>query len=783
MSIKIKTILLFIAFSIIPFLMVGITVFASFTAILADSASEKLQSVSQIQASRVAQTVEGYLQNVKIIASRTMLHSLVEQYHRAGSTMTGPIRALLLDSLRAINTVVDISVFNPEGRLIASSDRAKDDSSYDHETLQRAARTFFIAGVFKDEDNLIRLKVVGPLISESGTVGIIEATFSADLLMAVTEDYTGLGETGESFIARLDSSGRETELLTPLRFKGDAALEEGWGGDPLSIALAQSIIDQADMLAAEITDYRGNRVLASARYIQGTPWVLAVKVDQAEASADINRFVAQVFFLAGLVVLFIAVFASFIASNITRPLRILAQAAKRLETGDFSARVDVRGSDEISELARAFNSSAGRIKELYGTMEKKIQERTVELEAKLKTIEETNKSLEETKKATINILEDLEESKREAEENRAKDEAVIESVGEGMIVTDQYGRIRKSNKQAEAILGFSEDELVGENVLDAIAVFDLKGEKIPAEDRAVLEALTTGEKIQGNYYFLSKDGRQVPVFVTASPIMIDNQPIGVVEAFRDVTKEREVDKAKTEFVSLASHQLRTPLSAINWYTEMLLSGDAGEVSEAQRKFLKEVYNGSQRMVELVNALLNVSRIDLGTFAIDPVPTELSEIAESVLLELTAPIHAKNLKVERHYDDTIGKISADPKLIRIIIQNLLSNAVKYTPPNGMIGIDISKKGEEAIIRVYDTGYGIPKEQQGKIFTKLFRADNAREIESDGTGLGLYIVKSVMEQSGGRVWFESEEHKGSTFYVAIPLSGMKKKEGVRDLSPQM
>ena len=212
---------------------------------------------------------------------------------------------------------------------------------------------------------------------------------------------------------------------------------------------------------------------------------------------------------------------------------------------------------------------------------------------------------------------------------------------------------------------------------------------------------------------------------------------------------------------------------------MLLAGDAGKVNKEQKEYLEEIYKGNQRMVDLVNALLNVSRIELGTLAVDPKPTNLIDQAESVLNEIKPLIINKKLKVVKKFGKAIPEINLDDKLMRIVWQNLLSNSLKYTPEKGQIGIAISKDKTNVKIEVSDTGMGIPKRQQKNIFTKLFRADNVREKETDGTGLGLYIVKSVIEQFGGQVWFKSVENKGTTFYATIPLKGIKAKQGTRGL----
>jgi signal transduction histidine kinase len=264
--------------------------------------------------------------------------------------------------------------------------------------------------------------------------------------------------------------------------------------------------------------------------------------------------------------------------------------------------------------------------------------------------------------------------------------------------------------------------------------------------------------------------------IMATPVLLDGKVIGTIKIFRDITNEREIDKAKTEFVSLASHQLRTPLSAVNWYAEMLLAGDAGELNEKQKKYLDEVYRSNQRMVELVNALLDVSSLELGTFVSDPKSTDICKLAQDVIDEQKPQIDVKKLSFSFLCEESISRIQVDPKHLRMVVQNILSNAVKYTPEGGKIVLSISSTDKKnVLLKISDTGYGIPKNQQDKIFTKLFRADNVRDKDTDGTGLGLYIVKSIVENSGGKVWFKSsgeEGNKGTVFYVTLPLDGVKK-----------
>lgn len=372
-------------------------------------------------------------------------------------------------------------------------------------------------------------------------------------------------------------------------------------------------------------------------------------------------------------------------------------------------------------------------------------------------------------------------------ERNARDDAVLQSIGDGLIVivdVDKGGRIAYVNKVFEDMTGWKLEEIVNKPVIEVIPREDKDGKIVPFKERIVSRVLD-GEKVVADltapFYYVRKDKSKFPVASMITPIIFDKKIIGAVETFRDISKESRVDKAKTEFVSLASHQLRTPLSTINWYIELLVSGDVGSLNEKQKQYLQEVYQASKRMVGLVNALLNVSRLEMGTFTVEPELVNIVKIAKVCVEELKPQILEKKLVIAEKYDPGIPSFQADPKLLAIIFQNLLSNSVKYTSAGGKIDLTIGKEKDVIVITVADTGTGIPKDQQDKIFTKLFRADNVKQIDPNGVGLGLYIVKEIIDHSTrGKIWFESEENKGTTFNVQLPIEGMIAKKGTKELN---
>ncbi|MEK7184219.1 MAG: PAS domain-containing sensor histidine kinase [Patescibacteria group bacterium] len=396
-------------------------------------------------------------------------------------------------------------------------------------------------------------------------------------------------------------------------------------------------------------------------------------------------------------------------------------------------------------------------------------------------VQTKNADLENAKLAMLNVLEDLENERRRTEENEQKDEAILESIGEGMIATDADNKIIVANRQAEELLGYTTKELIGSNYFERVIPVVEDGSPLPLKDRPFSLALKTGKAVNSTtLQYQRKDKTVFPVAITASPIEIGGKQIGGIAVFRDITKEKQIDKAKTEFVSLASHQLRTPLSAIGWYVEMLLSGDAGKLAKEQVDYLREIQHGSKRLVEMVNSLLNVSRIELGTFMVEPKPTKPIEIAEAVLGEVKSLIEQKQFKLTKQFDKDIPVMNLDPHLLEIVLQNLISNAVKYTPIKGSITISLAYDNKALTITVTDTGIGIPKDQLGRIFEKLFRADNVRATDTDGTGLGLYMVKQILEEIGGKVELRSVLNKGTTVTVHIPSIGMMPRKGTKRLA---
>lgn len=247
-------------------------------------------------------------------------------------------------------------------------------------------------------------------------------------------------------------------------------------------------------------------------------------------------------------------------------------------------------------------------------------------------------------------------------------------------------------------------------------------------------------------------------------LILSIQTVSLVRIWKSrVEIFKEIDRQKDELLGIVSHQLATPVSSVKWYIELLLNGDMGALKKEQAEALETMQEVSLHLTELIGMILDVSRIQLGKMKIDKQQID----TQAFFHELLDVIEPKALEKKIKFTKTVGKLPVvflDKRLTRMVFENLLSNAVKYTPEHGEVIFEVRILNNEIYCRVKDSGCGIPKQDQDKIFGKLYRASNTRNI--DGNGFGLYIAKGAVEAQGGKIWFESEENKGTTFHIQLP-----------------
>lgn len=424
---------------------------------------------------------------------------------------------------------------------------------------------------------------------------------------------------------------------------------------------------------------------------------------------------------------FVTLTVSIFSRSIKRKTQDLVEAYQKLEEIKSTLQIRVKARTKAIEEERA-------------SLEKRVKQRT--------------QDLKESQKALLNILEDVEESRAQATQERDRTLAIVNNFADGLIVLDPQGSISLVNPEAERMFDIKEEEIQGKKIFNLDIKPLLPAIKLISSDHLIKQT----ERKEFN------PTEDKTLEVTTAPL----KNIGWLAIFHDITREKMVQKLKTEFVSISAHQLRTPLSAIKWTLKMLLEEDLGEITSDQREMIKKTYKSNERMISLINDLLNVTRIEEGRYVYKPELVHLEDLVKKVKKEYQGEIKRKDLKFNfNHPSKKLPKVKVDAEKIKLAISNFVDNAVRYTPRGGEVTINLERKEEEIEFSITDTGIGIPQDQQKRVFSKFFRGANAVRMETEGTGLGLFITKNIIEAHGGEVWFKSEKGEGSTFYFTLPI----------------
>lgn len=395
---------------------------------------------------------------------------------------------------------------------------------------------------------------------------------------------------------------------------------------------------------------------------------------------------------------------------------------------------------------------AGALSDLNKTLERKVREKTRELQAGVN-------ELEKSQKALLNILDDIEEARRKIAAEQNKTLAIIANFADGLLVVDNKNFLSLINPQAEIF-------------------FDVKAEKVIGRPLAALKEMPAFQPLmkllgdQSEPLFRKELSlRDLTLEVSVVPIAGKAETIGNLIILHNVTREKLIEKMKTEFVSVAAHQLRTPLAGVKWCLGLLLDGDIGELNAEQKSFIERGYASNERMLLLINDLLNVARIEEGKYVYNLTaakPADLLRAAFDACQELAANRQIKMTRLEPPAAAPEMTVKVDAEKIIMALQNLIDNAIKYTNPGGEVTVSLKYDTNKIEFSVKDTGVGVNQNQQDRLFTKFFRAANVMLMETDGTGLGLFITKNIVEAHGGRIWFESKEGQGSTFSFSLPAN---------------
>ena len=436
----------------------------------------------------------------------------------------------------------------------------------------------------------------------------------------------------------------------------------------------------------------------------------------------------------GMVVVLIpaVVIGRLLTQPITMHLGQLRRGAERIEHGDYQSRVAASMGDEFADLARAFNHMA----DVIAQRESALREQNGVL-------------------ATLNH----------------RFESVLNAANDGIAMLDRQGHFVLINRRFGELLGGRAEALLHHTVEEAPPLLLERLARLSGRLAALLPGDVQDERgVAEEIIALDGSDQRFLQFYTAPVQGEDGQEtIGRILVLRDVTRERELDKMKTDFISVVSHELRTPLTSIKGYTDLLLSGATGEVSELQAEFLGIIQSSTTRLSNLINDILDISRIESGSIQIKHEPIDYRRIVSDTLRLMKAAADEKQISMDASLPESIPPVRGDTDKVTQVLANLVSNAIKYTPQGGWVKVSLEVTGEASVTTcVADSGIGVADEDQPKLFQKFFRADNTSTREAGGTGLGLVIAKTIIELLGGAIWVESEPGRGSRFSFTLPLS---------------
>lgn len=701
-----KLITLLLTIGLVPVVITGIIAFFTIRNELQDTTINQLQSTAIRQEQRINTLVQMRREEAIRFANQFDLQVAIAQYlENPDAAKKQELYTIIESEFLDVVGIQNIYLADLSSTVITSTVNSSGGSTLSGEefTIPETEQTNI--SIRQDPlDNVDKMYITTRLSVNNQDVAYLVMTFLVNDIVAAVQDYTGLGSTGETVIASVSDS--ETVSLFPLRFDADAALS--------------TRLDSLSKFDITIpftgTDYRDQEVIVVERPIRFTDWVMAVKIDTLEAFLSINRFRDTL-----LVIIFISSFViiavSYIISGIVaRRIGRMTVVAKQIGAGNLSARTNFSRKDEIGVLGRSIDTMGYSLGRFVHNLE--------------------------------------------SERNRLS--IIINNIYEGILAIDKNGHIILANKAITELTHLKPEEMVGRPIKEIFTW--LRGQALVDVDYTATE-----DQTYPDLEFKDSNGNTHYIKLVITRVRISEQAyIQTIVTVHDETKRRELEDMKLDFVSMAAHELRTPLSSLRGYLELMrYKSRKGINPDEISHFIEQSLRSSAELSGLISNLLDVSRIESGTLMLS---FEKIDLAQDVVLpsikDITFSANEKRINITSQGLTQDCFIYADRIAIREVIDNLLSNAIHYTNSGGSITVNIKKVDANFVVEVTDTGIGIAEKAIPNLFAKFYRVHGGLASGSVGTGLGLFISKSILERHKGSVTVTSKEGVGSTFSFSVP-----------------
>ena len=706
-----------------------------------------LRTTAQSRALHIETFLEEHKQAVELLADEIIFRELLStgkdapEYNECLERVNSRIKNVVKINIEIFN----VELLDKNGIVVASTEEAYvgSDISAD-EIYLKGKEANYIRDIYISEANRKPVfDMATPVLLNDEFLGVIVIDLNMEMPFKILLDRTGLGETGELYLVN-----KNYYMISPSRFREDVILNQKVDTINARNSLMFKVKEHVPgEKTVPFQNYRGINVLGTSVYIPQMQWALLAEIDQKEALAPLRK--TRVLFIAILIFIPVGAWAAgFFASRIiTGPIYKLYKGTEIIGEGNLDYKLNTDSKDEIGQLSKAFDKMTDGLKKTTAS------------------IDELNKEIVQRKQA-------------EERQNQLLNELsiVFNSVGDALVVMDNNLIIRTVNPAFLDLTVKKKEEVEGKPCRDVLKCINEKGEDLCATECSSKKTVSKGAKSNARFVIQNSEGERISIVSINSPLRdSEGKIIGSVKAMRDISKDVEMDRMKNEFIAKVSHQLGTPLTSIEGYIDLILDGDTGEINELQREFLGVVSQSTERLESLINDLLDVEKIESGKIGMEFEEISLSDLANNAVRTMEQEAKKKGLRLISHIKEGI-EIYGDSNRMTQVLTNLISNAIKFTK-QGEVTVKLRLINGNSETIVQDTGIGISKSDQKKLFTKFFRADDAYTRFVGGTGFGLSIAQGIVKSHGGEIRVKSKLNKGSEFRVIIPLGKRRKKPKVR------
>lgn len=709
MKIKQKLIALFLFIGLLPTLVVSLVAYITISNELQDKTSDQLTSIAVKQQQKINSLLQGKQEEVSKLANRFDFQVALGEYLAAKKPAD---RKAIQDIFQAkqieVPTIQAIYLTNTDGTVVVSTITGAEGQKIKSSDYTFTEDSNTAVTVQEDQrDGIDKLYITTNVSVNKKEAAIMNVVFRLDDIVAAVQDYTGLGTTGETVVAEEDGSNNAVSLF-PLRFDTDAALQTKLN--------SLRLFANADNTYRTEQDYRGKEVVVASRSIGFANWMIATKMDKQEVMAPITQLRNALISIVIVSSVAIVLIALYFARFFTEPILRIARASQRIGQGDFSEHIDLQRSDEIGALGESINAMGVSLKDFVARIE--------------------------------------------SQRNRL--EVILNSAAESILAIDKQGSIIIANHAATELTSLAVEDIVGKDIHQ---LFTWQKES----EVFTINYDTEGTKVYPNLRYVDSAGvtHFVRLIISRVSGEQEQKTAQTIVTIHDETKSRELEDMKVDFVSMAAHELRTPLAAIRGYLELIAYKSGQTIAPEISGYIHQAIKSSNELGGLINNLLDVTRIERGTLTLNMEAIDLAAATAQAVKDIQFSANDKHIALTYDGPATGLMVAADRIALREVINNLLANAIKYTAPNGAVVVSLESKDDSYALHVKDTGIGIPKQALPNLFTKFYRVHGGLDSGSTGTGLGLYISRSIAERHHGSIQVESEEGVGSIFTFTLPV----------------